>query len=135
MEIMLSVRGIGNVTALAMLLRTNEFKSITTARAFASYCGVAPFENTSGTSVKKISRVSPFANKHMKSLLHNCVRSCIGYDQEIKAYYKRRVEVDKKNRMSVMNAIKFKIICRVFACVRGARMFQQGYVSKAPAVE
>jgi len=135
MEIMLSVKGIGNVTALEMLIRTNEFKSITTSRAFASYCGVAPFECTSGTSGKKISRVSPLANKHIKSLLHNCARTCIGYDQEIKAYYRRRVEVDKKNKMSVINAIKFKIICRVFACVRGERMFQQGYVSKAPAVE
>ncbi|WP_231492197.1 transposase [Pedobacter sp. Leaf170] len=130
MQIMLSVKGIGSVTALAILIQTNEFKSITTARQFASYCGVAPFEYNSGTSVKRISRVSSMANKYVKSLLHNCVRSCIGFDPEIKAYYKRRVEVDKKNKMTVMNAIKFKLLCRVFACVRTDRMYEEGYVSK-----
>lgn len=134
MQIMLSVIGIGDITALQMLIHTNEFKSITNARAFASYCGVAPFEYDSGTSVKKKARVSPIANKRIKSLLHNGVRSCLKNDSEIKAYYKRRVEIDKKNKMSTMNAIKFKLICRVFACVRADRLYDKNYVSKAPEV-
>ncbi|KQS41765.1 hypothetical protein ASG14_04760 [Pedobacter sp. Leaf194] len=132
MKIMLSVMGIGDVTALQILIHTNEFKTITNARTFASYCGIAPFEYESGTSVKRRARVSPFANKRIKSLLHNGVRACIGSDQEIKAYYKRRVEVDKKNKMSTMNAIKFKLICRVFACIRGDRLYEKGYVSFKP---
>lgn len=134
MQIMLSVIGIGDITALQILIHTNEFKSISTARAFASYCGVAPFEFDSGTSVKKKARVSPIANKRIKSLLHNGVRSCLKNDPEIKVYYKRRVEIDKKNRMSAMNAIKFKLICRVFACVRTNRLYYRNYVSKAPEV-
>lgn len=52
MEIMLSVVGIGPVTALAILIHSNEFQSIKDARSFASYCGVAPFEHLSGTSIK-----------------------------------------------------------------------------------
>lgn len=132
MKIMLSVMGIGDVIALQMLIHTNEFKSITTARAFASYCGVAPFAHNSGTSVTKTARVSPVANKKIKSLLHNAVRTCLGFDPEIRAYYKRRVEVDKKNKMSIINAIKFKLICRVFACIRHDRYYEKGYVSKVP---
>lgn len=132
MQIMLSVMGIGNVTALQILIHTNEFKSITNARTFASYCGVAPFERDSGTSVKSRPRVSPIANKKIKSLLHNGVRTCIVNDPEIKAYYKRRVEIDKKNKMSTINAIKFKLICRVFACIRGDRLYDKGYISLKP---
>ncbi|WP_316797110.1 transposase [Pedobacter agri] len=132
MKIMLSVMGIGEVTALQILIHTNEFKTITTARTFASYCGVAPFEYDSGTSVKRRAKVSPLANKRIKSLLHNGVRTCIGNDPEIKAYYRRKVDVDKKNKMSVMNAIKFKLICRVFACVRGDRFYEKGYVALKP---
>ncbi|MGO4875000.1 transposase [Pedobacter psychrotolerans] len=70
MQIMLSVMGIGPITALQILIHTIEFKSITNARAFASFCGVAPFEYGSGTSVKKATRVSHYANKRIKSLLH-----------------------------------------------------------------
>ncbi|PWS28589.1 hypothetical protein DHW03_01685 [Pedobacter yonginense] len=132
MEIMLSVRGIGDVTALQILIHTNEFKSIQTARTFASYCGVAPFDHDSGISVKKKSRVSAISNKRIKSLLHNGVRACIANDPEIKAYYKRRVEVDGKNKMSMMNAVKFKLICRVFACIRGNRLFDKNYGGKKP---
>ena len=132
MEIMLSVMGIGDVTALQMLIHTNEFKTITTARTFASYCGVAPFEHNSGTSLKTNARVSPMANKRIKALLYNGVITCIANDPEIKAYYKRRVEIDKKNKMSTMNAIKFKLICRVFACVRADRLYDRNYVSKPP---
>ena len=135
MQIMLSVIGIGDITPLQMLIHTNEFKSITTARAFASYCGVAPFECDSGTSVKKKARVSPIANKRIKSLLHNRVRSCLKNDSEIKTYYKRRVEIDKKNKMSTMNAIKFKLICRVFACVCADRLYDKNYVSAKPTRE
>lgn len=135
MQIMLSVMGIGPVTALQILIHTNEFKSITTARTFASYCGVAPFEYGSGTSLKSRPRVSPVANKKIKSLLHNGVRTCIANDPEIKAYYKRRVEIDKKNKMSIINAIKFKLICRVFACIRGDRLYDKGYVSSKPVTK
>lgn len=129
MQIMLSVMGIGPVTALQILIHTNEFKSITNARAFASFCGVAPFEYNSGTSVKKASRVSHYANKRIKSLLHTGVIVLITNDPETKAYYKRRVEVDKKNKMSTMNAIKFKLICKVFACIRGDRLYDRNYIS------
>ncbi|WP_084153130.1 IS110 family transposase [Pedobacter jeongneungensis] len=130
MKIMLSVVGIGEVTALEMLIQTNEFKSISTARTFASYCGIAPFEHDSGTSVKKPARVSKMANNRVKSLLHNGVRTCLANDHEIKAYYKRRVVVDKKKKSSAINAIKFKLICRVFACIRGNRLYDRHYVPK-----
>lgn len=129
MQIMLSVTGIGPVTALQILIHTNEFKSITNPRAFASYCGVAPFEYGSGTSVKKAPRVSHYANKKIKSLLHTGVIVLITHDPDTKAYYKRRVEVDKKNKMSTINAIKFKLICRIFACVRGDRLYDRNYIS------
>jgi len=132
MQIMLSVVGIGDVTALQILIHTNEFKSITSARTFASYCGIAPFEHGSGTSIKSRPRVSAVANKKIKSLLHNGVRTCIGNDPEIKAYYKRRVEMDKKNKMATINAIKFKLICRVFACIRGDRLYEKGYIPLKP---
>ena len=46
-----SVKGIGRVTAIQAIVATNEFKSITEAKKFACYAGVAPFEHTSGTSI------------------------------------------------------------------------------------
>ena len=44
----------------------------------------------------------------------------------IKEYYKRKVE-QGKNKMSVLNAVRNKIIQRVFACVKQDRFFEKNY--------
>ncbi len=48
-----SITGIALVNATMMILCTNNFEGITNARSFACYCGVAPFEYTSGINAKK----------------------------------------------------------------------------------
>ena len=65
-----SVEGVGRITALELLIVSNEFQGIKTAKSCACYAGVAPFEYSSGSSIRGRSRVSPLANKRLKSLLH-----------------------------------------------------------------
>lgn len=42
-------------------------------------------------------------------------------------YYQRKVE-QGKNKMSVINAIRNKIIHRIFACVRDNRKYEKNYM-------
>jgi transposase len=112
-----SVPGIGKITALSLLYYTNEFTLFTSAKKLACYCGVAPFSKESGSSVKGKSRVSNFANKALKKLLHMAAMSAIISDQELKAYYQRKV-AQGKNKMLVLNAIRNKILHRLFAVIR-----------------
>ena len=67
-----SVIGVGMITAVELICFTNEFKMYTEAKQLACYCGVAPFEHTSGTSVRGKTRVSRMANKSLKTKLHLC---------------------------------------------------------------
>ena len=99
-----------------MILCTNNFEGITNARSFACYCGVAPFEYSSGTSIRGKTRVSNLANKKMKADLTNAARSAVLNDPELRIYYKRKREEGKAHG-TVMNAIKFKIITRAFAVI------------------
>lgn len=126
MTLMLSIPGVGPITALQVLISTNEFLGINDSRKFACYCGVAPFEHSSGTSVRKKTRISKISNRKLKSLLHSCALSARRYVPEIKSYYERKL-VEGKHRMSVMNAIRFKIIARIFACVKQERLYQEVY--------
>ena len=50
----------------------------------------------------------------------------INYNSDLKAYYQRKVE-QKKNKMSVINAVRNKLIWRIFACVRNNRPYQKNY--------
>jgi transposase len=65
-KILTSIPFIGKVIATHIIIRTNEFKDFTSPKKFASYCGIAPFEKTSGTSLRKKPKISHIANKDMK---------------------------------------------------------------------
>lgn len=126
MELVTSVPGVGPVTALSILIATNEFLDISDPRKFACYSGVAPFPHKSGSSVAMKTRVSSVANRHMKKLIHTCAIVACRYVPEISEYYKRKV-AEGKPKMSVINAIRFKLITRVFACVNQDRKYIRNY--------
>lgn len=112
-----SVSGIGKITTIELICFTNEFKMYNTAKQLACYCGVAPFEYSSGSSVRGKTRVSRMANKSLKTILHLCAMSALQSDSEIKAYYERKV-LEGKNKMSVINAVRNKLIHRITAVVK-----------------
>lgn len=111
-----SITGIGNQTAMAMIIITNGFTKFKNSRKFASYSGVAPFPNKSGTSLKGKTKVSNLANKSMKSLLEMCARTAIQHNPEMKEFYERRL-AQGKNKTSTLNIIRNKLLSRVFAVV------------------
>lgn len=123
-----SVAGVGEVTFWEIITTTNEFKLFTCPKKYACYAGVAPFEHSSGTSIRGGTRVSPLANKQVKTLLHLAAMSAISKQGELADYYHRKVEAGKK-KMSVLNAVRNKLIHRVFACVRENRKYEKNYIN------
>lgn len=121
-----SVPGIGKITTLSLLYFTNEFKQYQNSKQLACYCGVAPFERTSGTSVKGRSRVSPFANKTLKKLLHMVALSSIQKNRELNQYYLRKL-AEGKNKMLVINAVRNKILQRLCAVIKRGTPFALEY--------
>lgn len=47
-----SIKGIGIINAIVLLCVTDNFQRFDDPRKFACYCGVAPFEHTSGISIR-----------------------------------------------------------------------------------
>jgi len=124
-QIITSVQSVGAQTAIQIIIRTNEFKDINDPKKFACYSGVAPFTKESGLFKGK-ARVSHMANKKMKTLLHMCALVALGYNLDLKAYYERKVS-EGKNKMSIINAIRNKLIHRVFTCVNENRKYENIY--------
>lgn len=121
-----SVPGIGLITALNMIITTGEFTRIKEPKKFACYAGVAPFEHSSGSSIRGKTRVSMQANMAMKTLLHLSAMNAIKHNPDLSTFYTRKV-AEGKNKMSVINAVRNKLISRAFACVNQDRTYQKEY--------
>jgi transposase len=121
-----SIKGVGKQTAIKLYVYTRGFSAFENGKQLACYCGVVPFGKSSGTNVRYKPGVSPFANKNLKKLLHLCAMSALRWDAEIRAYYLRKVG-EGKNKMSVINAIRNKILQRIFAVVRDGRYYVENY--------
>lgn len=118
-----SVTGIGFATAVHLLIATENFTRFSDVRKLICYCGVAPFEHSSGTSIKGKVRVSHLANKKLKSLLTMAAISAIQHDPELKAKYEQKVK-EGKAKMCVINIIRAKLIERVFAVIRKQEAYE-----------
>ena len=67
-KIVQSIPGFGQVIASKLIQVTYGFTRLTDPRQLACFAGVAPFEYSSGTSLKGKTRISHLANKEIKNL-------------------------------------------------------------------
>jgi transposase len=127
-DLITSVDGVGINTALEIIISTKEFQTIKDPKKLACHAGVAPYEHRSGSSVRGKSRVSHHANKKLKKLLHMAALSAIQMEGDLKQFYQRKV-AEGKNKMLVLNAVRNKLIHRVFAVVRDQRKYEKSYLT------
>ncbi len=65
----------------------------------------------------KQQNVNSLPNKKLKCLLHMGAMAAITYDEGLNNYYKRKV-AEGKNKMSILNAVRNKLVLRIAAVIR-----------------
>lgn len=125
-ELASSVIGIGKWACLWILVYTRNFSEEFNSRSFASMAGVAPFESSSGSSIRNGSHNSHFSHKFLKGILHTAAMAAIRFNPAMKEYKERKKKEGKKGFL-VMNNIKNKIVHQVFAVVRSGKVFKIDY--------
>ena len=118
-----SVPGVGKVLCWTMIAKTENFTTITEPRKMACYSGVVPFSNSSGTSIRGKERVSTYADKAVKTILHMAAMRAVRLKNDLQVFYLRKVS-EGKNKMSVLNAVRNKLIHRIFAVVKNQIPYQ-----------
>lgn len=126
-DLVSSVKGIGLINAINTVVYTKNFKAFETPRKYACYIGVAPFDHTSGTSVKGRTQVSKMCRTQQKAELSMAARSAVIHDPGLKRYYQRKMKEKgggKDVHGVVLNAVKFKLILRMFAVVKSGQPYK-----------
>lgn len=129
-KLLKTVKGVGNIIAIAVIVKTRNFTMFPNARKFACYCGTAPFEHSSGKSIRRKTRISHLADKKMKTLLDQSAKTAIQYDKELKTFYERRIYMGKSKK-STINIVRNKIIYRMFAVIKRQTPFIENYLKTA----
>lgn len=132
-DIITSVNGVGLVTAVELIVKTKNFTSIKTARQYAAYAGTAPYEKSSGKMCRG-AHISKIGNRRSKTLLYICAESARMHNKEIKLYYERRTQIDKKAHHYVLNAIANKLLKIIFSLVKKNEKFDACYIQNDPRV-
>nr|WP_281720212.1 IS110 family transposase [Nitrosomonas nitrosa] len=125
-KLITSVEGVGAVTAREIIIATEGFTKFQShqGKAFARYAGVIPLKHESGKYARRHNKIANRVNVRLKTLLTMGAHALINKNLELGLYYQRKM-AEGKHHMTVINAMRNKMILRVFAVVRNQVTYQK----------
>jgi transposase len=123
-----SIPGIGKQTATTLIVKTMGFTQFNTPRQLACHAGIAPFGGNSGTSYHVNPSVSHHADKELKKALHMAALAATRKKDSVFEKYYIRKKAENKKPMSILNAIRNKIVHTACAMMKNNSLFDEKYV-------
>lgn len=123
-----SIPGMGEKTALFLIVSTDGFSKFERAGQLCSYVGITPTIRESGSSVRGRSRISKVGNKKLRNLLFLCAFSACKYNKACREIYERIVAKGKSKKLALI-AVANKLLKQAFAIVKSGRPYDENYVS------
>lgn len=118
-----TIPGLGDITAWTIAVKTEGFRRLKDPRKLACFAGVVPFEQQSGSSLKTKPRVSKMADLQLKSVLQMAAMRTVRMQNDLQKYYLRKVE-EGKNKMSVLNAVRNKLLHIAMALIKNQTYYK-----------
>ena len=128
MELLTSIKGIGENIASALILATGGFTYFSSAKQISRFLGLCPTYQQSGTSVNVKGHINRNGDTHLRSLMYVVAFSSIRSNTACKETYERLRSRGKSGRVAII-AIANKLIRQAFAVVTNNRHYIDGYVS------
>lgn len=129
-----SIPGIGPVTAIELIIKTDNFTRVNTAKKCATLAGIAPFPNSTGKS-NKGNHVSHMGDKQLKSLLHMCARSAIAHFEKMRLYKVKKYDIEHKHIFVVLNNVANRLLKILYALVKKGEMYNPLYIPRDPRLK
>ena len=116
-RLLISVPGVGPMTAAALLVVTNGGTCLLEARKLAAYCGIAPLQRQSGTSLNAPSRSRGFGPRMLRRQLYFTALAMVRQNGPFQQYYLRK-QAEGKRKILVLNNVANKALRIVCAMLR-----------------
>lgn len=129
-----SIPGIGPITATELIIKTNNFKRVSTAKKCATLAGIAPFPNSTGKSDRG-SHVSHMGDKQLKSLLFMCASTAVVHFEKMRIYKMKKHEVEHKHIFVVLNNVANRLLKILYALVKKGEMYNPMHLHLDPRLK
>ena len=126
-----SIPGVGQKTAMALVVSTNAFRDFEHSNQLSSYFGLCPTMRLSGSSIKGKSRISKAGDKDVRNLLFMCSFTAYKHNKACAELYQRIVNKGKSPKLALI-AVANKLLKQVLAIAKSGIPFDQNYRSKNP---
>ena len=128
MELLTSIRGIGDSIASALIIATGGFTYFSSAKQISRFLGLCPTYQQSGTSVNVKGHINRNGDTHLRSQLYIAAVSSIACNAACRAAFLKMKERGKSGKVAII-AVANKLIRQAFAVVTNNRPYIDGYVS------
>jgi transposase len=125
-ERLLSITGIGLVTAGWLLVDTLNFTICATPQAATAYAGLAPVPRESGSSVRGRPAIGHGGNARVRTALYLATLSAAQHNPVIKAFYQRLRAAGQPQKVARCAAAR-KLLYIAWAVVRQEAPFDPNY--------
>lgn len=133
-DIARSIPGIGKVTSTELIIKTDNFRRVSTARKCASLAGIAPFPNSTGKSDRG-NHVSKMGDRELKSLLFMCAQSASRHFEKMRVYKMKKLDVERKHYFLVMNNIANRLLKILYTLIRTGQFYDPLYLPGDPRLK
>lgn len=121
-----SIPGIGQKTAIALIVLSNGFKKFSSYKQLSAYIGLSPRIFESGSSVRGKARICKMGMSRVRAMLYVCAWSAKRCNKACKELYDRLVAKGKAKRLALI-AVANKLIKQAFAIANQQTFFQQDF--------
>ena len=128
MELLTSIRGIGENIASALIIATGGFTYFSTAKQISRFLGLCPTYQQSGTSVNVKGHINRNGDTYLRSQLYIAALASIRFNAACKETYDRLKAKGKSGKVAVV-AVANKLIRQAYAVVTNNQPYIDGYVS------
>lgn len=129
-KLITSIKGIGPVIANNLIIKTESFKRINTAKKAAAFAGVCPYPNSSGKMSMK-SKTSHMADKKLKSLLFLAAKTAVTHNKEYSLYAERK-KLEGKPYFLIMNNVSNKMLRTVYGVIQSRKPYDMNHICNDP---
>lgn len=133
-DIICTLPGVGELTAVIVLAETNGFELIRNKRQLASYAGLDVKEKQSGTSIKGKPRISKKGNRSLRKAMHFPALTAVKWDENFKELYARLVS-KHGIKMKALVAVQRKLLEMIFTLYKNQTSYDKDYLNKKNSVK